>query len=158
MLMILLSTVALHALAFMSDTCETVLVNGGLRINKSDYDADPDAYKLDSAAKQEGNPDLAGGVQTTLPTGTTAPPAPSAPLPLDSAGNLTPGAVVAVPTAPTPDQLLVTTTGKGDKQRWFVTDSTGVLIKDREGVDPAGYGSEVDAWGAIKTALLAAPH
>lgn len=156
----LFSSVALVALAHMSDTCETVSVNGGLRVNKSDYDADQGdggakQYKLDSAAKQEANVDNTAGVETTLPPGVTVPPAPSAPIPLAPDGTVPTAGIVTATTA-SPGQLLVSKGGTDKKPKFYVVTVDGGVstpVVDREGIDKAGYDSEVEAWEAIRLVL-----
>lgn len=160
---VLLTTVAA---AHMSDTCETVSVNGGVRVNKSDYDADQaeggaKAFKLDSARKQADNVDPAAGVPVDLPDGTTTPPAPSAPIPNSADGQPNPG-VVATPTVASPGEMLVSKGGTANKPKWFVVSDKGEAITGDALVDvmidAKGYDSEVAAWDAIKAVKEARPH
>lgn len=162
----LLTSVALHAVAFMSDTCETVSVNGGVRVNKSDYDADQaeggaGLYTLDSAKKQEANIDPSAGVNVTLPEGTTVPPAPSAPIPVDPNGIANPNAVTA-PTVASPGELLVSKAGTAKAPKYFVVGQDGQPITGDSlidvMIDAKGYDSEPDAWSAINAVKAARPH
>jgi hypothetical protein len=142
-----------------SDTCETVLVEGGdcgpVRVNKSDFDADQASdkpqYKLATvkeAAKVENDvpaDPLVGGPPLA---------APSAP---DFSGerkepeNIDPLKNAAAPTAGSPNQRLVFKEGK----KFYVVDGGGNKITDMApNIDPAGYATEELAW----TAIRALPH
>ena len=109
----------------MSSQLETVTIvtdNGPVRINKSDYDAAPDQYKLASPAPvQSGDKIEAGGDGKA-----------DKPADLD---------------APAP-QLMVMKDGKGKDVRHYVVDAAGERI-DRDGIDAAGYATEKEAWDAI---------
>lgn len=144
------------ALAAIGYGVETVLVKGqdgkGLRVNKSDFDADQakdkptyTEFKGDAenevggdGASSDVNVTGANGVQTTA-----APSAPnfgggpdSDPLPIDPVKN------AAAPSATTADQLLVMKSGK----KWFIADGMGNKVTgDRAkllGIEEGGYDSE----------------
>lgn len=138
----------------MSETCEVVNVKGHggsvLRINKADYDADPDAYTLHKDDDAEQTPPAA--ILATPVEGVIIPPAPSAPVPkgdaFDADGKRIEGGPVA-PTTPAPNALLLKKEGTEKKPVFFVVDATGNKITDRDGIDPAGYPSEKDGWDAV---------
>lgn len=115
------------ALAYNPESCPVVIVKGAngdpLRINQSDYDANPDAWELFDEAT------------TTEPA-----PAPAA----DPATPATPAAP-----APAPVQMVVSKIGRGDSAKFFVTDTDKNKITGVAGIDEAGYGDESAAWAAI---------
>lgn len=150
-LMTSVATVALTA--FMSDTCEVVSVNGGLRVNKADYDADQaeggkGAYKLDSAAKQEGVEQSTTAMLTEPAPGVIVPPAPSAPnfkgtdtTPI----KLDPETGAALP--PTLSENQYATMQKGKK--FIVVLMDGTPVTGVTGIDEAGYATNDEAIKAV---------
>lgn len=165
MLRILFTSAA--PIAFMSEQCETVVVKGKdgspVRINKSDYDADPKAYgSLAGKADQE-----AGAVPHAEVNTFVAPTEPqipaSAPImgdrhPLGNTTETAPGpegdgerrVLLSEPVAPVGqnDQRQVAKIGS----KHFVVDSTGNKV-EADGIDPAGYKSEGEAWKAANPAV-----
>lgn len=121
--------IACAALAYNPETCPTVTVKGAdgnpLRINKSDYDANPDAWEL-------------------LDDTTTTTPAPAPSL----TSEPTPAPAPAV-------QMVVSKIGRGESAKFFVTDMEKNKISGVSGIDEAGYADEGSAWAAITTALAA---
>lgn len=164
---LLLASVAMVApVAFMSETCETVLIKGKdgkpVRVNKSDYDAD----QAEGGAKEmtlfKGGDDADQAVtgepvKTFDQLGMQPVAAPSAPdfsgggetssLPVD------PRKEAAAPVAPSPNQRLVSKEGTGKNTKYFVVDGTGAKI-EMDGVNKDGYATEKEAWDAI----MALPH
>lgn len=146
---ILLASVAsVFPIAFMSDTCEVVVVNG-VRINKEDYDADPDKYgKIDKKATEAETTPPVAGVQTNVAPGVIVPPAPSAPdfvpqPPVNAQGNpINPGEPVP-PTVPAPNALLV----KKDGTKFFIVDAQGNKVTHAD-IEEKGYKDEGSAWAA----------
>lgn len=122
------------ALAYSPESCPVVVVKGQdgdpLRINKSDYDADPEAWELFDET-----------------TAATPAPAPAA----DPAA--TPAPAPAAPSAPV--QMVVSKIGRGESAKFFVTDMEKNKIAGVAGIDEAGYADEGSAWAAITTALAA---
>lgn len=112
------------ALAYNPETCPVVLVKGQdgnpLRINKDDYDANPDAWELISD-------------EATAPVPA---PAPTAPEPTPAP-------------APAPVQMVVTKIGRGDSAKFFATDTAKNKIEGVAGIDADGYDTEAAAWAAI---------
>lgn len=164
---ILLATVAsVIGRAFMSDACETVLVTrkgnkGKVRVNKADYDADQadDGAKVMTLAKDEAEQSAPNGVQalTGFPEGVTPTAAPSAP-DFTGGGEVSPPVIdpskdAVAPTAPSPNQRLVAKEGNGKSAKFFVVDGTGTKL-EMDGIDPAGYATDAEAWKAI----MALPH
>jgi hypothetical protein len=144
------SALALNARAF--DTCETVMV-GGVRVNRSDYDADQEKPakerqygKLDT--KQEDAPQSSGDAPM-------APPAPAPePQPVAPAPEPQPVAPAPEPqpVAPSPGGLLISKEGN----RYFVVNAQGEKVTDNAAIDAKkGYASEPDAWAA---AIAGTPH
>lgn len=118
------------ALAYNPETCPTVTVKGQdgnpLRINKDDYDADPEAWELISDET----------------SAAVAPVAPVEPV----AAPVAPAAPTPAPAAP----MVVSKIGKGADARFFVTDMEKNKIAGVAGIDEAGYADEGSAWGAIQ--------
>jgi hypothetical protein len=157
------SAVAIIA-AFMSDTCETVMV-GGVRVNKSDYEADQEKPSgerqygsLDSDAKQKDNAETVvntAEVQTNVAPGVIVPSAPSSPnfnAPDNTAAQVATDATgAAVPTVPAPNAKLVMPEGTGAKKRFYIVDATGTKFTAEQlpGIEDKGYATETDAWNAI---------
>lgn len=167
-LSILLSSVSLPV-AFMSmpplDTVTIVTDNGPVRINKTDYDAAPDQYKLADEAPatlRDDGPTIAEFVAAGYPAANYPPrgyasksseeeiaaavaaeaaktnePKPEQPAGLDASLQS------AASGAPAP-QLMVMKDGK----KHFVVDPAGVKV-ERDGIDAAGYANEKEAWDAI---------
>lgn len=155
---LLLSAAASHAIGYVNDTAETVLIqgdNGPVRVNKSDFDMDQAGDKTmkkftgkDPTATDNGN-GVASDVNVTGANGVLTTAAPSAPdfsapqgeeLPKDT---LTGAAAPAVTTA---DQLLTMKQGSGKSAKYFIADGMGNKITgDRAkllGIDENGYDSE----------------
>lgn len=133
----LLATVA--PLAFMADVCDTVMVKNehgdAVRINKSDYDADPDKYKLHADDKKD-QPDIQVGEVISQPApGLVIPPAPSAPH-FDNP---------VAPQTANADTLLVSKEGK----KFFVVDATGTHVTGKLDIDEKGYNTDAEAWAAV---------
>lgn len=110
----------------MSDeTCEVVLVNGWagaespVRINKSDYDADPSKYTL----------------YDPEPAVAAVPPTPQPPQ-------------MPAGTPPTPQPPKRTLMVLSEGRRFFVSDDQGVK-QTGEGIDPEGYATKAAAQAAI---------
>lgn len=158
--MIFAASVSMVALAFMSDSCETVTVKGEdgspLRINKADFDADPGKWKVHKDEQEQATPG-----QITLPDPETQQPlaAPSAPHFGGGEGDPSAPAVLidplkgaVAPSAPSPNQRLVAKetvgTGKNKGDRYFVVDGSGVRL-EMDGVEADGYETEAAAWKAI---------
>lgn len=159
----LLASVA--PVAFMSETCETVLIKGKggkpVRVNKSDYDADQADKKTMTLHTDDDGPDRgASGESAKTFEDLNMPPvaAPSAPNfnqteetgtppPIDPTKN------AAAPVAPSQNQRLVSKEGTGAKARFYVVDGTGTKLTD-DGIDQDGYKTEKEAWDAI----MALPH
>lgn len=147
------------AMAFMSsEFVEVVTVKGQdgkpLRVNKSDYDADQaeGGAKAYTLHKDEAEQSTASPVQMIDPAQQQPLAAPSAP---DFNGpNDDPNALIdplknaIAPSAPSPNQRLVSKEGKAGKERYFVVDGSGARIT-MDGIDPAGYETEQGAWKAI---------
>lgn len=126
------------ALAYHPESCPTVTVKGAngeaLRINQTDYDANPEAWELFDA------PTEATSAPAPAPASEPAPaPTPAAP----------------APTAATPVQMVVSKIGKGAAAKFFVTDMEKNQITGVAGIDEAGYGDEGSAWAAITGAIAA---
>lgn len=123
------------ALAYHPESCPVVIVKGQngdpVRINKSDYDADPEAWELFDEA-------------------TTATPAPA---PAADPAAATPAPAPAAPAAAV--QMVVSKIGRGADAKFFVTDMEKNKISGVSGIDEAGYADEGSAWAAITTALAA---
>lgn len=158
---LLLASTGLNvAVAFMSDTCEVVVVNG-VRVNKADYEADqekPAAERQYSAkAKPEEPADAARGTMDGPPL--AAPSAPHFASAADSAVAPTPidplkGAAAPVNASPN-QRLVLKEKVKGGGERYFVVDGNGQKITDLEpAIDPKGYDTEELAQAAIR----ALPH
>lgn len=142
------------AAAFMSETVETVTV-GGVRVNKSDYEADQQKPagerqwkgSLAKESEQSEAVGTAGVMDTSDGPPLAAPSAPNfggeddgvAPAPIDPLK----GAVA--PTTGTADQRLVLKR----KDRYFVVDAKGENVTD-DGIEAKGYTTEAAAWKAIK--------
>jgi hypothetical protein len=149
------SAATVAALAFMSDTVETVNVKGAdgqpLRINKSDYDADQadDGAKAYTLHKSEAEQSVGSVPLQPLAPGIDPVAAPSAPdfsggegvtpLPIDPLKN------AAAPTVPSPNQRLVAKEGT----KFFVVDGSGEKITDLASIETKGYKTEAEAWKAI---------
>lgn len=122
--------IAAHALAYNSEICPVVLIIGAegmpVRINQSDYDADPDAWELYADDTPAAAPEAAADV----PTG------------------------VSAPTVPVP--MVVTKEGRGTTAKFFVTDTDKNKIVGVAGIDEAGYDDEGAAWAAIMAGTAAA--
>lgn len=123
------------ALAFHPESCPVVIVKGQngdpLRINKTDFDANPDAWELFDEATVE--------------------VAPTPPAPADSV----PPAPLTAPTPPAPVQMVVSKIGRGDNAKYYVTDMEKNKIAGMAGIDEAGYADEGSAWAAITAAITA---
>ena len=138
------------AAAFMSETCETVTV-GGVRVNKSDYEADQQKpagerqYKGKLDKESEPSEPMTAGVMDT----SDGPPlaAPSAPHFGDAAerDNIDPLKGAVAPTTGTADQRLVLKDGS----KYFVVDAKGEKVKG-DGIEAKGYSTEAAAWKAIQ--------
>lgn len=165
MKLLLATTAIARVIAFMSDTCETVVVmteNGPVIVNKSDVDAAPDAYEVTDMTTDQAvewyaekraelvaqimSPDAAQGVpaepQTPAPVPTPEPAADEQKQPGDTndAGtDETPPAPPAVPSA-------LATMKIGSK--YFVTDIDGNPVQI-EGINPNGYRTQTAAHEAI---------
>jgi len=123
---------------YMSEACEVVMVlnehGDPVRINKSDYDANPDAYTLADGVEVPPAP-----AALTLADGVTLPPAPSA-----GVDNATP------PTTPAPGAMGVIENGKGGaKLRHIVVDATTAVPVEHPDIEPKGYVTQQEAWDAI---------
>lgn len=166
MKVLLLASVAMVApVAFMSETCETVLIKGkggdAVRVNKSDYDADQASDKPTMTLhKDDDGPSLGAPgepVKTFDQLGMAPVAAPSAP---DFTGGgevaptpMDPNKDAAAPVAPSPNQRLVSKEGTGRNTKYFVVDGTGTKLT-MDGVNTDGYATEKEAWDAI----MALPH
>lgn len=156
----LLASVA--AVAFMSETCETVLIKGKdgkpVRVNKSDYDADRAADKSTMTLHKDDDGPERGATGEGAKTfeGLNMPPvaAPSAPNFNNTEGvgtepPIDPTKNAAAPVAPSQNQRLVSKEGR----KFYVVDGTGTKLTD-DGIDQDGYKTEKEAWDAI----MALPH
>jgi hypothetical protein len=140
------------AAAFMSETCETVTV-GGVRVNKSDYEADQQKpagerqYKGKVTEAEPSTVNTAGVMDTSDGPPLAAPSAPhfggedaAAP-----AAPIDPLKGAVAPTTGTADQRLVLKDGS----KYFVVDAHGKKIEG-DGIEKGGYKTEDAAWKAIK--------
>lgn len=145
--------------AHMAETCEVVMVKGKggtpVRINKSDYDADPGAFTLH---KDEPVQTVEGSSLGGLPENVQQKPAPSAPdfnasngeapatpLPIDPATG------AAMPTVPAADQFLVVKDGR----KFYVATKAGEdypRVTGVTGIDEGGYKTDAEAWQAVEAA------
>lgn len=134
----LLASVAVAAMAFMSEIVETVIVKGDggepLRINKSDYDADPKAWKLHGDDKNDAPDVITAGAPVAVAEGLIIPPAPSAPHFIDP----------AAPATASNDTLFINKEGK----LFFIVRADGSKVDDALDVDPKGYKTEAEARAA----------
>ncbi len=132
----LLASTALAAAAFANEgdpteRCDTVLIeteNGPVRINAEDFDA-----KTMKKAKSQ---DVPAAPESGAPAAD----------PAAEAGDGSQGAAAPV-------QRLVSSEGKGDKQRFYIVDAAGAKLTG-EGIAEDGYATDAEAWAAI-TALIA---
>jgi hypothetical protein len=124
------------ALAYNPESCPTVTVEGEdggpLIINKTDYDATPDAWELFD--------DSTAAAPAPAPAPATDPAAPAPVPPVEPAK---------------PVQMVVSKIGKGADAKFYVTDMEKNKITGTAGIDEAGYGDEGSAWAAITAALAA---
>lgn len=159
----MLLTTAASVVAFMSETCETVMAKIGgkgeyVRVNKSDVEANPKGYTVSDAKTDEADKEPAPdrvGVSTNVADGVIVPPAPSAPQIAPAAGQeAPPPAAPVAPTIPSPNQMLVMKEGNGARAKYFVVSATGAHVEGVEGIDAGGYKTEAEAWEAVK----AQPH
>ncbi|RUW55604.1 hypothetical protein EOA32_00875 [Mesorhizobium sp. M1A.F.Ca.ET.072.01.1.1] len=145
------------------ETVTIVTDNGPVRINKSDYDAAPDQYKLadetpaaavDPVALRDDGPTIAEYVAAGYPASKYPPQgyaskstdeeiaaavAKETADKTDLAGSMSSAASGAA--AP---QLMVSKEGR----KFFVVDPAGVKV-ERDGIESKGYAAEQDAWNAI---------
>jgi hypothetical protein len=154
MFKIAMTLAAIHVIAFMSDLCETVIIEGSdgnpLRINAEDFDKK--LHKLHGANEEPQADPVVAGSPPVLAEGVIVAPAPSAPdLTVPPVDPNDPAAVAAAagtpvaPVTPAPNAKLVKKEGK----KFFVVDAGGEKITDAEGIDVAGYATEADAWAAV---------
>lgn len=124
------------ALAYNPESCPVVLVKGQngepLRINKDDYDANPEAWEL---------------FDDTTITPAEAP----APAPADSV----PPPPLTAPTPSAPVQMVVSKIGRGADTKYYVTDMAKNKIVGVEGIDESGYADEGSAWAAVTAVMTA---
>ena len=130
---ILLATSALACAAFMSDgPIPTVTVKGEdgqpLRINQSDYEADPSAYELYESANAAAD-DAAAAARASAPNG--------------DGGN--DPAVVVAPAGIAP---MVASEGTGRNKRFYIVDPAGAKLTG-EGIEADGYETDAAAWAAV---------
>lgn len=126
------------ALAYNPESCPVVLVKGQngepLRINKDDYDANPEAWELFDEA------------EAPAPVQTATEPAPA---------DSVPPPPLTAPTPSAPVQMVVSKIGRGDGAKFYVTDMAKNKIVGIEGIDESGYADEGSAWAAVTAVMTA---
>ncbi len=139
------SIVALSA-AFSSEIEETVVV-GGIRMDKSAYNAMPEADRpaIDQKATDDQDGATIGALPVSLDAAAPMPPSPSAP----HFGN------VVTPDVPSHDSITIKREGTGKNAKYFVVWPDGTHVENFRDVDAGGYPDESQAWTAVMAAKKA---
>lgn len=142
MIKLVMLACAAMPLAYMFETCETVLIKGAdghpVRVNKSSYDDDqagPKKMHLHTDDKLDQPAPMVGTPLVTPAPGLVIPPAPSAPNFADPVAPQTANA----------DTILVT--GKGRK--FIAVYADGTPVTDKLDIDEKGYDTAELAWAAV---------